>query len=66
MIFDENHCEPYVVIIAPTRELAVQISECVWKFCKGTGIKNAVVYGGTSIGHQKSKILEVMQNNLIY
>lgn len=59
LIFDEEHCEPHVVILAPTRELVVQIYECVWKFGKGTNIKNGLLYGGTSIGHQKSKILQV-------
>lgn len=47
--------------MAPTRELAIQIIECVCKFGKGTNIKNGIVYGGTSIGHQKSKILEVKE-----
>lgn len=45
--------------MAPTRELVVQIFECVWKFSKGTSIRNGHVYGGTSFGHQKSKILQV-------
>lgn len=60
LIFDENHCEPHVVILAPTRELVVQICECVWKFSKGTHIRNGLLYGGTSIGHQKLKILQVI------
>lgn len=62
LIFDENHCEPQVVIMAPTRELVVQIFECVWKFSKKTNIRNGLLYGGTSIDHQKSKILKVMCN----
>jgi len=60
LIFDTNHCEPHVVIMAPTRELVIQICECVWKFSKGTVIMNGLLYGGTSIGHQKSKILQVI------
>ncbi|XP_060872445.1 ATP-dependent RNA helicase vasa-like [Metopolophium dirhodum] len=58
LIYDEHHCEPHVVIIAPTRELVSQISECVWKFSKGTDIRNGLLYGGTSVYHQKSKILQ--------
>ncbi|KAF0767928.1 ATP-dependent RNA helicase vasa-like [Aphis craccivora] len=58
LVFDEHHCEPHVVIIAPTRELVAQISECVWKFSKGTDIKNGLLYGGTSVSYQKSKILQ--------
>lgn len=46
--------------MAPTRELVIQISECVWKFSKGTGIRNGLLYGGTSVGHQISKILRVI------
>lgn len=59
LVFDENHCEPHVIIMAPTRELVVQIYECIWKFGKGTNIRNGLLYGGTSIGYQKSKLLQV-------
>ncbi|VVC45050.1 Hypothetical protein CINCED_3A015790 [Cinara cedri] len=58
LVFDEYHCEPHVVIMAPTRELAIQIFECAWKFSNRTNIRNGVLYGGTSIAHQKSKILQ--------
>jgi len=61
LIYDENHCQPHVIIIAPTRELVAQISECVWKFSKGTDIRNGLLYGGTSVSYQKSKILQVMK-----
>jgi probable ATP-dependent RNA helicase DDX4 len=60
LVYDENHCEPQVVIMAPTRELVVQIFECVWKFSKGTDIRNGLLYGGTSVGHQKFKIVQVI------
>lgn len=56
-MFDENHCEPQVLIMAPTRELVVQIRDCVYKFAKGTHIKCGLLYGGTSVIHQKEKIL---------
>ena len=40
------------LIMAPTRELAMQISEEVKKFGKHTGIKVATVYGGQGMGLQ--------------
>lgn len=40
------------LILAPTRELAVQISGEINKFSKYTGIRNVTVYGGQSINNQ--------------
>ncbi|HSD05510.1 MAG TPA: DEAD/DEAH box helicase [Nitrosopumilaceae archaeon] len=40
------------VILAPTRELAVQISGEISKFAKYTGIRNVTIYGGQSINNQ--------------
>jgi len=40
------------LILAPTRELAVQISGEINKFAKHTGIKNTTIYGGQSINVQ--------------
>ncbi len=40
------------MIIAPTRELAMQISGEIKKFAKYTGIKAATVYGGQGMGIQ--------------
>ena len=40
------------MIIAPTRELAMQISGEIKKFAKYTGIKVATVYGGQGMGIQ--------------
>lgn len=37
---------PIVLVLAPTRELAVQIKEEADKFGNSSGIKNTVVYGG--------------------
>ena len=37
---------PIVLVLAPTRELAVQIKEECDKFGKSSQIKNTVVYGG--------------------
>lgn len=38
---------PIVLVLAPTRELAVQIKEECDKFGSSSEIKNTVVYGGT-------------------
>jgi len=40
------------LVIAPTRELAMQISGEIKKFAKYTGIKTATVYGGQGMGIQ--------------
>jgi ATP-dependent RNA helicase DeaD len=40
------------LILAPTRELAVQVTEEIKKFAKYTGIKAVSVYGGQGIGIQ--------------
>ncbi|RDJ32612.1 MAG: ATP-dependent helicase [Crenarchaeota archaeon] len=44
------------LILAPTRELAVQITEEIKKFAKYTGIKVVSIYGGQSMGPQLSAI----------
>ncbi|XP_049286817.1 ATP-dependent RNA helicase vasa [Anopheles funestus] len=43
---------PYIVIVAPTRELAIQIHEEGRKFAHGTKLKVCVSYGGTAVHHQ--------------
>lgn len=40
---------PTTLILAPTRELAVQIHTEALRFCYCTGIAPAVVYGGTAL-----------------
>uniref|UniRef100_A0A182QWS7 RNA helicase n=1 Tax=Anopheles farauti TaxID=69004 RepID=A0A182QWS7_9DIPT len=44
--------KPYVVIVAPTRELAIQIHDEGRKFAHGTKLKVCVAYGGTAVQHQ--------------
>ncbi|MGP1386637.1 MAG: DEAD/DEAH box helicase [Thainema sp.] len=43
---------PRALILAPTRELAVQVSESVNTYGKHLALKPAVIYGGVSIGPQ--------------
>ncbi|OAR01146.1 hypothetical protein LLEC1_06088 [Akanthomyces lecanii] len=49
---DEVTAEPLVLIVAPTRELAVQIFNEARKFCYRTMLRPGVVYGGTSVAEQ--------------
>ena len=49
-----------VLIIAPTRELALQIQEELKDFSKGLGIRSVLCIGGMSLWRQKN---ELRQNN---
>jgi superfamily II DNA/RNA helicase len=51
---------PIVLVLAPTRELAVQIKEECDKFGKSSDIKNTVVYGGVP----KSRQIRDLQNGI--
>lgn len=44
------------LVLAPTRELAVQIFEEAQKFCYCTGIRPVVVYGGADIQKQQREL----------
>ncbi len=44
------------LIITPTRELAMQVSDEVYRFGKELGVKSATVYGGTSYSRQIEQI----------
>lgn len=50
--------QPQAVIVAPTRELAVQIKDEARKFAAGSVLKSVVVYGGTSSGFQLSNLFK--------
>ncbi|KAL6997115.1 Envelope glycoprotein gp160 [Sarracenia purpurea var. burkii] len=43
---------PIVLVLAPTRELAVQIQEEALKFCSHTKIRSTCIYGGAPKGPQ--------------
>jgi ATP-dependent RNA helicase RhlE len=38
-----------VLVLTPTRELAVQVADAAKTYSRGTGLRSAVVYGGTRI-----------------
>lgn len=48
--------EPRMVVIAPTRELAVQIADEGRKLAQHTNIRIATIYGGVSIKKQADKL----------
>lgn len=47
---------PIALVIAPTRELTVQIHQEVNKFMKNLNMRSTAVYGGTGIGAQLSAL----------
>src|SRR5919197_663277 len=49
------------LILAPTRELAVQVATEINRFARYTGIKTASIYGGQSIGVQLDKLRRGVQ-----
>ena len=50
--------QPRCIILAPTRELAVQIHKDAEKVGKYTGLKHVAVYGGTGYDTQKQAIID--------
>lgn len=48
--------QPSTLIIAPTRELAIQIAEEAQIFSKYCGLKQVAVYGGTGYDSQKKQL----------
>ncbi|XP_049826264.1 ATP-dependent RNA helicase vasa-like isoform X2 [Aethina tumida] len=55
-ITENGTAHPIVVIISPTRELAIQIYEQARKFAYHTIVKVVMCYGGTSVFHQTSQV----------
>jgi ATP-dependent RNA helicase DeaD len=50
-----------VLILAPTRELAVQVTDEITRFARYTGIRAATIYGGQSINLQLDKLRRGVQ-----
>ncbi|NVL73416.1 DEAD/DEAH box helicase, partial [Escherichia coli] len=44
------------LVLAPTRELAAQISERTWAYGKNLGLTNAVIYGGVGQRNQEDAL----------
>merc|ERR550539_1802947 len=49
---------PEVVVVSPTRELAIQIKDEARKFCAGSRLRCQVVYGGTDIQHAAKCLMQ--------
>ena len=49
------------LILVPTRELALQVTNEINKFAKYTGIRTAAIYGGQSIGFQYNQLRRGVQ-----
>lgn len=49
---DEVTAEPLVLVVVPTRELAIQIFNEARKFCYRTMLRPGVVYGGVPVREQ--------------
>jgi ATP-dependent RNA helicase RhlE len=47
---------PRALILAPTRELAIQIDDSITNYSTGTGIRHTVVYGGAPKPTQATKL----------
>jgi CxxC-x17-CxxC domain-containing protein len=45
-----------VLVLTPTRELAVQVGDVLADLAKGTGIRTVLVYGGRAMGPQKDAL----------
>ncbi|MCU1491896.1 MAG: deaD, partial [Acidimicrobiaceae bacterium] len=44
--------EPVALILVPTRELAMQVSEALHRYGRGVGVRVVPIYGGQPIGRQ--------------
>lgn len=55
---DEDKIGPWAIILAPTRELAVQIHKDAQLLGRYTGLRCAVVYGGTGYEAQRRQLEE--------
>ena len=51
-MIDASLREPQVLVLVPTRELAVQVSEAMFKYGRELGVKVVPVFGGQPIGRQ--------------
>ncbi len=50
--------DPRILIVAPTRELVMQILNETQKIAKYTGLRSAAIYGGTNINTQKKFVYQ--------
>lgn len=60
-IIDEKHCEPRVIVMAPTNEFVVEICDYLSKFYVGTHIRFGYLNEGIDVICQRSDILMVIK-----
>lgn len=53
---ETSRCCPLVLILAPTRELAIQINKECHKFAQGSALKYRLVYGGSHVMTQANQV----------
>lgn len=53
------------IILAPTRELAIQINDYIEKMVKYSGIRHAVVYGGVDVDEQIVRLKKIHPQILV-
>jgi ATP-dependent RNA helicase RhlB len=53
---DRKDSDPRALIIAPTRELAIQIEKDFQTIGKGTGLRSALIYGGVDYDKQRQQL----------
>ncbi|CAG7731132.1 unnamed protein product [Allacma fusca] len=53
---DDLPARPYVLILAPTRELALQIDREAHMYSSGSILKSICCYGGTALFYQKNQL----------
>jgi ATP-dependent RNA helicase DeaD len=49
---DRSQPDPYVLVLVPTRELAVQVSQAFHRYGRDLGVRVVPIYGGQPIGRQ--------------
>ncbi|MHC8441570.1 MAG: DEAD/DEAH box helicase [Candidatus Eutrophobiaceae bacterium] len=56
----ESKTNPNVLIVAPTRELAIQIHKDALLLSQGTDVRTCLVYGGTDLDKQRNNLADGM------
>src|SRR6478735_5816550 len=51
-----SRAEPVALVLVPTRELAVQVSEAIFKYGRHVGVKVVPIYGGQPIHRQLQQL----------
>eukprot|EP00080_Pristionchus_pacificus_P018526 PDM78546.1 helicase [Pristionchus pacificus] len=55
-LITDGPCKPQALILAPTRELALQIHAQATKFAEGTLVKCEIAYGGCAFALQRKRV----------